>query len=120
MLRLVHPAPEGQATRPRKGRRSPAFLLSADEERHLRVTLKNLARAYGGVDVLAGVIGITASGLAHAIYGKRRRLSAGVALLAARAAGSTVEAVLGGKLTAAGRCPTCGSRVGDKPATRAS
>jgi hypothetical protein len=56
-LRLVHPPPEGQGPRLSKGRRSPALFLTAVEERHLRATIKNTARAYGGM-VLASVLGL--------------------------------------------------------------
>ena len=43
----------------------------------------------------------------------RKRHGAALALLVARAAGMSVEAVIGGKLSAAGRCATCGHRAGD-------
>jgi hypothetical protein len=56
-LRLVHPAPQGQPTRPSRGRRSGAFSLTNDEIRHLRIAIRNTARAYCGIDVLADVVG---------------------------------------------------------------
>jgi hypothetical protein len=61
MLRLVHPAPSGQATGAPKGRRprpSPSLRLTDDEVRHVRAAVRNTARAYGGNDVLAEVMGI--------------------------------------------------------------
>jgi hypothetical protein len=114
MLRLVHPAREGQGTDPptrRKGYKAPALFLTADEARHLRATVKNVARAYGSLECLAAVLGIGPGVLTR----KSRRPSPGLALAVARAAGMSLEAVIGGKLSPAGRCEACGSRVGDRP-----
>lgn len=119
MLRLVHPAREGQERpRPSKGRRSPALLLTAAEERHLRTTIKNTARALGGMDVLAAMTSISRATLEHVAYAKSRHPSAALALLVARAAGISLEAAIGGKLSAVGRCPSCGSRIGTRKAAR--
>ena len=111
MLMLVQPPPGGNATDPpkrRRGARSPALSLTTDEARHLRATVKNTARAYGGLDVLASVIGVDPSTL-----NRKTRPSPALALAVARAAGMSVEAVIGGKLSDAGRCSTCGHRAGD-------
>ncbi len=119
MLRIVHPAPSGQATRPPKGRRSAALSLTSDEVRHFRAALRNICRAYGGVDVLAGVVGVPASTL-HQALNKKRRPSAVLVLRVARAAGMHVEALLSGQLSPAGRCPACGARAGHAAERRAS
>jgi DNA-binding phage protein len=116
MLRLVHPPPEGQGPRPPRWRRASALFLSAAEALHLRIATRNAARAYGGVEVLAAVSGVPAATLYNVIGDKGRRPSAAVALRVAKAAGMSVEVILGGHLSEAGRCPTCGSRVGDRPA----
>jgi hypothetical protein len=116
MLRLVHPALGGQGTDPpvrRKGTRSPALSLTHEEVRHVRAALKNTARAYGGNEVLAAVLGITRNALNVAAGNRARLLSGTFAIRLARAAGVAVEAILTGALTAAGRCPTCGHRAGD-------
>ena len=118
MLRIVHPAPSGQGTRPPRRRGpSPSLSLTPEEVRHLRAAIKNTARALGGMPVLAEVTGLAPKSLAQAAYNKRERPSAALALLVARAAGMSVEAVIGGQLTAAGRCQACGSRVADRRAS---
>jgi hypothetical protein len=87
-------------------------MLNPDEARHVRAALAATARAYGGADVLAAAMGVPVATL-HSAAG--RRCPSGVlAIRLAAAAGMTVEAVLSGKLTEAGRCPSCGSRVGDR------
>lgn len=119
MLRLVSPAPEGQGTAPpkrRRGSRSPALLLTPDEARHVRAALKATARAYGGCDVLATVLGVSVKTVHNATNPRRGAVSGTFVIRLAAAAGMTVEAVLSGKLSEAGRCAECGSRVGDRPA----
>jgi hypothetical protein len=69
MLRLVHPAPEGQGTDPparRRGHPSPALSLSPDEGRSLRATIRNVGRAYGSLRCLAAVLGVSAGTLTNA------------------------------------------------------
>jgi hypothetical protein len=116
MLRLVHPAREGQegGDPPRRRRRRTCNSLTRDERRHLAVALHNLRRAYGSWDCLAEVMGVEAGALCDA-GSPRSKASPGLALRAARAAGMSVEAILGGKISAAGRCETCGARVGARP-----
>ena len=121
MLRLVHPAPAGQGLRARKGRKSPALSLTADEKRHLAAALHNLRRAFGTWACLADAIGVregllTKAGAAHGPRGG----SPALALLVARTAGMSVEGVLTGSLSAAGRCEACGSRIGHGVTARAS
>jgi hypothetical protein len=117
MLRLVHPVPAaGQATDPpkrRKGARSVPLSLTDDEVRHVRAALVNTAAAYGGLDVLASVMGLK---VGHLYKVAHKRPCAALALRLASAAGMTVEVILGGTLNHAGRCTACGSRVGDRPA----
>jgi DNA-binding XRE family transcriptional regulator len=113
MLRLAHPAPRGQGTAAparRKWSRAPALSLTPDEARHLRASLANTARAYGGVDVLAAAMGVPVQTLYKASQ-ERHIPAPGLAIRLAAAAGTTVEAVLGGKLADAGRCPTCGAKT---------
>ena len=115
MLRIVHPRPPGQGSRPPKGRRRPVCVsLTAEEARHLRVALRNLRRAYGSWECLAQVMDMAPGTLQGALY---QPPGPGLALRAARAAGMHVETLLTGQLSAAGRCNACGSRIG---ATRAA
>lgn len=114
MLMLVHPAPQGKDPgASRRKRRRDVNSLTATEKRHLRATLTNLARAYGSWKCLAHVMGMHHGSLHSAAHPTRPRGSPGVALAAARAGRMSIEAVLGGKLSAAGRCPTCGHKAGD-------
>ena len=112
MLRLVHPAPEGQGSRTRKGRHAAAVLLSPDERRHLAAALHNLRRAFGSWSCLADAMGVRVNMLTRAGSSRTPNGSPGLALLAARTGGMSVEAVITGTLTAAGRCEACGSRIG--------
>lgn len=116
MLRLVHPAPSGQGIDPPKRRRgpSPVLSLTAEEAQHFRAALRNAARAYGSWACLASAIGVPVASLTQAI-GKRRRPSGVLVIRAAKAAGMSVEAMLSGSLSPAGRCQACGSRVGNRP-----
>ena len=116
MLRLVHPAPQGQGLRTPKGRRSgpsPALLLSDEEVRHVRAAVRNTARAYGGIAVLAGAMGVPPDTISGVLTSRKHRASGTFTIRLARAAGTSVEALLGGTLSAAGRCATCGHRAGD-------
>jgi len=118
MLRLIHPRPEGDGPRPPKRRRgpSPCLSLTTEETRHFRAALRNVARAYGGFPVLADVVGVPVKSLYQALL---RHPSPGLALRVARAAGMSLEAVIGPTLNEAGRCLSCGSRIGDRPEGRA-
>ena len=112
MLRLVHPAPEGQGPRTRKGRKSAALLLSREESIHLRAALRNLARAFGTWDCLADALGFSTPTLHNAASSRSPKASPALALRVAKVSGMSVEAILSGTLTAAGRCEACGSRIG--------
>lgn len=110
-LRLVHP-PGQQPPRAPRGRRSPALSLTADEVRRLRIAIKNTARAYGGLDVLASVCGLSHNSMESALYARKHQPSAALALLVARAAGVHLEAILSGQISEInGRCKACGARL---------
>jgi hypothetical protein len=115
MLRLVHPAREGQdpLARPPKGRCPAVLRLTPEEGRHVRAALVNVARAYGGVAVLASVIGVPPQTLWRLTGPKGQPPSAILAIRLAKAAGMSTEAILTGQLSPAGRCQACGSRIGE-------
>ena len=119
MLRLVHPAPEGQGPRTPKGRRACAAALSLtpDERRHLAAALHNLRRAFGTWACLADARGVRVKLIELAARHRNPKGSPAVALRAAKVSGTSVEAILAGTLTAAGRCGACGSRIGQGRAT---
>jgi hypothetical protein len=111
MLRLVHPAPQGQDPPARRKReRSPALSLTVDEAKHFRSAARNAARAFGGFACLAAAIGVPV-GTLHDATSPRRRPSGALALRLARVSGMHVETMLSGGLSEAGRCPACGSRI---------
>ena len=115
MLRLVHPRPEGQGSRTSKGRRprpSPSLLLSDEEVRHVRAAVRNTARAYGGIAVLADVMGVPPDTISGVLTSRKHRASGTFAIRLARAAGASVEAILTGAISEATRCTTCGHRLG--------
>ena len=115
MLILVHPRPEGQgsgSSKVRRPRPSPALVLSDEEVRHVRAAVRNTARAYGGNAVLADVMGVPADTISGILTSRKHRASGTFAIRLARAAGTSVEAVLTGAISAAGRCGTCGHRAG--------
>jgi hypothetical protein len=99
MLRLAHPAPRGQGTDPparRRGIPSPAFSLTTDEARHLRASIRNVARVhYGTLRKLAAALGVNAP-----VLTRRRHPSAGLAVAVWRLTGIPVEALLSPKLAA--------------------
>lgn len=108
-LRLIKPSTGGQSTRPPKGRRSAALSLTPEETRHFRAALRNVARALGGHAVLASIVGVPVHTLHRAFT---RRPSAGLVLRVAQAGGMSMNAVIGPALSEAGRCSSCGSRIG--------
>jgi hypothetical protein len=78
-LHLVHPTPVKQRTRRSKGGRSATLSLTEEETRHFRAALRNTARAYGGMPVLAGVVGVPVGTLHQALSKRGRRPSAELA-----------------------------------------
>ena len=111
-LRLVHPAREGQSTRPSQGIRASALGLTDEEVRHLRNATRNAIRAFGGVDVLASVLAVRPGTVYAVTAPKGRRPGAVFAIRLAKATGLSVEAIIGLALSEAGRCSTCGARIG--------
>ena len=72
----------------------------------MRAAERNIARAYGGRDVLASVMGVASNTLNNI----RRGTSYAVAVLLARAGGIPVEQVLSGRPHVAGACALCGRK----------
>jgi len=106
MLRIVHPAPQGQPTRPPHRPRTIHSLAPA-ERRALQVALRNLRRAYGTWACLAEVMNLPKGSVCKVANGQEKG-SPGMALRAARAAGMPLERVLSSALMPADMCPTCG------------
>lgn len=105
MLRLVHPAPKGQVSSRPKGARSPALTPTKEEQARIHAAIKNVARAYGGRDVLAAVMGTSLSSLVI-----RTNRSYGFAYRLAQAARIPLEQLLSGKPHEAGSCALCGRK----------
>jgi hypothetical protein len=118
-LRLIKPSTGGQRTRPPKGRRAAALFITDEEAQHFRATVRNAARAYGGFPVLAEVVGVPVATLHQAVDKKNRRPSGILVIRVAKAAGMSVEAIIGPALFEAGRCKACGARVGHAADRRA-
>lgn len=112
-LRIVHPAPAGPVPRPSKGRRSAALSLTDEEVRHLRAATRNAVRAFGSSGALAAALGMPRNTV-HAVTAPRgARPTAIFAVRLAKAAGMSIEAVIGPALSEAGRCKACGARIGE-------
>ncbi len=105
MLRLVHPAPKGQVSTRPKYQRSQKLLPTAEEQQRIHNAIRNIARAYGGRDVLAEVMGVSENTL-----WSRDNRSYGFAVLLARAAGIPVEQLLSGRPHEVGACSVCGRK----------
>jgi hypothetical protein len=106
MLRLVHPAKQGQEKRTSKGRRSDVFTPTPEERARIQAAVQNTARAYGGYDVLSEVLRVPATTLYHV----KVKTSYAMAVLVARAAGIPVEQILSGKPHEVGACAVCGRK----------
>jgi hypothetical protein len=94
----------GQGTALPAARRA-SIILTDTEQMRLRAALRNLRALYGSWECLAEVMGVNPKTLANVASG--RRSSPRMAVRAARAAGSTVDRILGG-IAVADRCPSCG------------
>jgi hypothetical protein len=108
MLRLAHPAGGGQGPDPptrRKGSRPAALSFSPEEAHNVRTAIRGAARTFGGLAALARKIGVRS----NALHG-RRMPGPGLALAVARVAGLSLDAMIAGKLTDAGKCPSCGAK----------
>jgi hypothetical protein len=85
--------------------RSPSLRLTDVERMRLRAALRNLRALYGTWACLAEVMGVSAGTVQQIASGNGG--SHAMALRAAKAAGVTLDQVLG-RPAVAGRCPTCG------------
>ncbi len=99
MPRLLHVVGQDQGTDPpgrRKRSRAPSLFLTPDEARHLRASIKNIARArYGTQRKLAAALGVDPN-----VLSRKRRPSAALAVALWRLTGTPVEELLSGKLAA--------------------
>ena len=100
--------PKGQGIDPPAARRRGTISLTDAEAMRLRAALRNLKGLYGSWACLAEVMGVNASTLQNFISSSTKGASPGMAVAAARAAGTTVDALLGGPKVA-GSCPHCGA-----------
>lgn len=101
----------GQGTDPPAERPRGAILTDVEQAR-LRAALRNLRALYGSWACLAEAMGVKKGTLANIASG--RPASGTIALRAARAAGSTVDALLGAP-RAVTTCPHCGAAWEVKP-----
>lgn len=90
-----------------------ALSLTPEEKRHLRASLQNLRRAFGTWACLADAMRLPMQVVRAAGGSCANRGSIALAYRAAQTAGISLESILTGKLNEAGRCPTCGSRIGE-------
>lgn len=106
MLKVVQPPTGGQGDgAPARRRKSPSLRLTDAERMRLRAALRHLRALYGSWSCLAEVMGVrpgTLKQLASCNGG-----SHAMALRAAKAAGTTLDRILG-QPAAADRCPACG------------
>src|SRR5437773_12344047 len=110
MLRLVHPAQEGQATRPPGSRRYALrrTIRTSQEKQRVRAALRNAIAAYRSASCLAEAMDVGVHPVRNARSGYRGPSLAFTARLA-RATGTTAEALLTGALLPAEACPHCGA-----------
>lgn len=106
MLRLVHPAPAGKVSARPKYQRSRKLIPTPEEQARIHAAIRNVARAYGGRDVLAEIMGVSETTL-----WSRYDRSYGFAVLLARAAGIPIDQLLSPGLTEARACALCGRKV---------
>lgn len=81
--------------------------LTPEEQANVRAAIRWLAKRHGGVRKLAALLGVSYPTANRACL-KGGRPSAALAIRAARVAGASVEAVLGGTWPPPGACPHCG------------
>ncbi|WP_438035460.1 transcriptional regulator [Sorangium sp. So ce204] len=108
MLTVVRSPSGEQEGRGAPKRRRPCVTrsLSDVERMRLRAALRNLRALYGTWACLAEVMGMPTRSI-RAIASGQYGGSPGTAMRAARAAGTTIERLLG-RPVAADRCPHCG------------
>ncbi|WP_437686436.1 transcriptional regulator [Sorangium sp. So ce176] len=97
---------EGEGAPARRRRSIPCLSLTPTQRKRLRAALRNLRSAYGSWSCVAEVMGLSVVAV-ESIANGRAPGSPATAQRAAKAAGVTVEQLLGG-LVAADRCPSCG------------
>ena len=81
--------------------------LTPEEQANARRAILFLVKRHGTVAVLAQAMGANFGTVKSAVK-TRGRVSAGIALRAARAAGVPLEDVLSGRWPVDGECPYCG------------
>lgn len=111
MLTVVSPPfgeQGGGAPARRRRPRSPMPRLTEAERMRIRAALRNLRALYGTWACLAEVMGVNAGTLQQLASGNGG--SHAMALRAAKAAGTTLERILG-RPAPADRCPHCGRGV---------
>jgi hypothetical protein len=107
MTDVVHPAIEGQdsplsspKSKRRRAPKSDALKLSSEEAHALRIAVRKVAKAVGGLPRLAMMLGIVPSTLYHAAR-PGSRPSGTFAIRLAAVAKVPVEVLLGGKVVVA-------------------
>ncbi|WP_437746255.1 transcriptional regulator [Sorangium sp. So ce1504] len=115
-MQLVLPLPpggQGGGAPKRRRRAAPSISLTPTQRMRLRAALRHLRAAYGSWPCLAAVMGVSVNCI-EGIANGRDNGSITTAQRAARAAGVSVEQLLGGLVVAdTDRCPACGARRGD-------
>lgn len=103
-LRIVGSEPP-KPPRRRKGVRFSPRLLSDDEQKRAMQALRNLKAGFGTWSCMAAAMGIAKSSILVAL--RKKHVSVPLLYLAAKAAGRTIEDLLGGPVSA-DRCKVCG------------
>ena|SRR5436190_9427840 len=101
---------KGQGTDPPVVRPRSSRSLTDTEAMRLRAAVRNLRGLYGSLRCLAEVMGVSQKTLSNFLYGMTDG-SPGLAMRAARAAGTPVETLLG-SLASVHHCPHCGASWG--------
>lgn len=101
---------QGEGAPKRRRRPSTCVSLTPQQRKRLRAALRNLRATYGTWKRLAEAMDVSILSLRGIAKG-RDPGSPAMALRAAKAAGTTVDQLLGG-LVVADRCPTCGGTRG--------
>ena len=81
--------------------------LTPEEQANAKAALRFLAKRHGTIAKLAEAMGAKPRTVKYALE-RRGRVSAGLALRAARVAGVPLEDVLAGRWPVTGTCPHCG------------
>ncbi|MGK4007900.1 transcriptional regulator [Sorangium sp. So ce1036] len=100
---------QGEGAPARRGPRSTS--LTDAEAMRLRAALRHMRGLFGTWACLADAMGVPKTTLTNFVHGSHPTTTHGLALKAARVAGTTVERLLG-RPVAADKCPHCGARRG--------